>query len=73
MASNRRVAALGCAAPDSPLAAKASFGVKGLFRILGQVCAILAITLALDYILLATVFSAWRRAGAAYSTDAAGR
>jgi len=43
------------------LAAKASFGLKGLFRILGQVCAILAITLALDYILLATVFSAWKR------------
>jgi hypothetical protein len=43
------------------LAAKASFGLKGLFRILAQVCTILAITLALDYILLATVFSAWKR------------
>ena len=32
-----------------------------MLRILGQVCAILAITLALDYILLATVFSDWKR------------
>jgi len=43
------------------LAVKASSWLKGLFRILGQVCAILAITLALDYILLATVFSGWKR------------
>ena len=34
---------------------------KRVLRILGQVCAILAITLALDYILLATVFSDWKR------------
>ena len=43
------------------LAAKARFGLKGLFRILGQGCAILAITLALDYILLGTVFADWKR------------
>jgi hypothetical protein len=39
-----------------------------LFRILGQVCAILAITLALDYVLLATVFSDWKRGWADAAT-----
>jgi len=35
--------------------------LKRLLRILGQVCVVLAVTLALDYILLATVFSDWKR------------
>jgi hypothetical protein len=30
---------------------------KRVLRIVGQVCAILAITLAMDYVLLATVFA----------------
>jgi len=34
---------------------------KRVLRIVGQVCAIFAITLALDYILLATVFADWKR------------
>ena len=34
---------------------------KRVLRILGQVSAILAITLAADYILLATVFADWKR------------
>ena len=41
---------------------------KRLFRILGQVCAILAITLTFDYILLATVFADWKRSWADAAT-----
>jgi len=34
---------------------------KRLLRIVGQACALLAVTLTLDYILLATVFAGWKR------------
>jgi hypothetical protein len=34
---------------------------KRVLRMVGQVCAILAITLTLDYVLLATVFADWKR------------
>ena len=53
---------------QATLAAKAKSRLKGLFSVLGQACAILAITLALDYILLASVFSDWKRSWADAAT-----
>jgi hypothetical protein len=43
------------------MASKASFWLKKALRVLGQAFAILAITLAVDYLALATVFSGWKR------------
>lgn len=43
------------------MASKSGLRLKRVLRVLGQVCVILAITLTLDYVLLATVFSDWKR------------
>ena len=43
------------------MASKASLWLKRVLRALGQASVIFAITLTLDYLLLATVFSGWKR------------
>src|SRR6266481_2829943 len=43
------------------MASKASSWMKRVWRMLGQALVIVLITLALDYIMLATVFSDWKR------------
>lgn len=43
------------------MASKASRWLKRALRALGQACAIIAITLTVDYLLLATVFADWKR------------